>query len=138
MKRQERTFVASLEMIPAIVEYVSEVAAEFGVHPKRVLHLELAVEEAAANICSYAYKVPPGEVTLSIVQESEMVRIELVDAGIPFDPLTMETPDIKTELEKREVGGLGIFLIRRMLDEVHYNRRDDLNVLSLAVRYGEK
>ena len=138
MKRQERTFVASLEMIPAIVEYVSEVAAEFGVHPKRILHLELAVEEAAANICSYAYKVPPGEVTLSIVQESEMVRIELVDAGIPFDPLTMETPDIKTELEKREVGGLGIFLIRRMLDEVHYNRRDDLNVLSLAVRYGEK
>lgn len=138
MKRQERTFVASLEMIPAIVEYVSEVAAEFGVHPKRILHLELAVEEAAANICSYAYKVPPGEVTLIIVQESEMVRIELVDAGIPFDPLTMETPDIKTELEKREVGGLGIFLIRRMLDEVHYNRRDDLNVLSLAVRYGEK
>ena len=138
MKRQERTFVASLEMIPAIVEYVSEAATEFGVHPKRVLHLELAVEEAAVNICSYAYKVPPGEVTLSIVQESEMVRIELVDAGIPFDPLTMETPDIKTELEKREVGGLGIFLIRRMLDEVHYNRRDDLNVLSLAVRYGEK
>lgn len=138
MKRQERTFVASLEMIPAIVEYVSEAAAEFGVHPKRVLHLELAVEEAAANICSYAYKVPPGEVTLIIVQEAEMVRIELVDAGIPFDPLTMETPDIKTELEKREVGGLGIFLIRRMLDEVHYNRRDDLNVLSLAVRYGEK
>jgi len=50
----------------------------------------------------------------------------------------MDAPDIKTELEKRDVGGLGIFLIRRMLDEVHYSRSGDRNILSLAVRHEEK
>jgi len=109
-----------------------------GVHPKRVMHLELAVEEAAVNICSYAYEIPPGEITIRISRETEVVRIELVDVGVPFDPLAADAPDIKSELENREVGGLGIFLIRRVLDEVHYSRSGDRNILSLAVRYGEK
>lgn len=138
MEAVEKTFVASLEEIPNIVGFVSETAAAMGVHPKRLMHIELAVEEAVANICSYAYEIPPGEVTVKIAQESAMVRIEMSDTGIPFDPLTMETPDIKSELENRQVGGLGIFLIRRMLDEVHYSRIGERNILSLAVHYGEK
>ncbi len=138
METVERTFVASLETIPAMMEFVSDTAAAFGVHRKRIMHLELAVEEAAANICSYAYEIPPGEVTVKISREIELVRIELIDSGVPFDPMTMETPDLKAELESRQVGGLGVFLIRRMLDDVHYSRCGTKNVLSLAVRYGEK
>ncbi len=138
MEAVERTFLANLETLPAIVGFVSEHAAAMGVHPKRVMHLELAVEEAAVNICSYAYEIPPGEVTVRITPEPGVVRIELVDNGVPFDPLSMDAPDIKSELENREVGGLGIFLIRRMLDEVHYSRRGDQNILSLAVRHDEK
>ena len=127
-----------METIPVIVGFVSETASAMGVHPKRVMHLELAVEEAAVNICSYAYEIPPGEVTIRISRETEVVRIELIDVGVPFDPLAADAPDIKSELENREVGGLGIFLIRRVLDEVHYSRSGDRNILSLAVRYGEK
>lgn len=138
MDTVEKTFAASLDTIPDIVGFVSETASAMGVHPKRVMHLELAVEEAAVNICSYAYEIPPGEVTIRISRETEVVRIELVDAGVPFDPLAADAPDIRSELENREVGGLGIFLIRRMLDEVHYSRSGDRNILSLAVRYGEK
>ena len=138
MDTVEKTFAASMDTIPDIVGFVSETASAMGVHPKRVMHLELAVEEAAVNICSYAYEIPPGEVTIRISRETEVVRIELVDAGVPFDPLAADAPDIKSELENREVGGLGIFLIRRMLDEVHYSRSGDRNILSLAVRYGEK
>ena len=138
MDTVEKTFAASMETIPVIVGFVSETASAMGVHPKRVMHLELAVEEAAVNICSYAYEIPPGEVTIRISRETEVVRIELVDAGVPFDPLAADAPDIRSELENREVGGLGIFLIRRMLDEVHYSRSGDRNILSLAVRYGEK
>ena len=134
----EKTFAASIETIPDIVGFVSETAAAMGVHPKRVMHLELAVEEAAVNICSYAYEIPPGEVTIRISRETEVVRIELIDVGVPFDPLAADAPDIKSELENREVGGLGIFLIRRMLDEVHYSRSGNRNILSLAVRYGDK
>ena len=138
MDTVEKTFAASMDTIPDIVGFVSETASAMGVHPKRVMHLELAVEEAAVNICSYAYEIPPGEVTIRISRETEVVRIELVDTGVPFDPLAADAPDIKSELENREVGGLGIFLIRRMLDEVHYSRSGDRNILSLAVRYGEK
>ena len=134
----EKIFAASMDTIPDIVGFVSETASAMGVHPKRVMHLELAVEEAAVNICSYAYEIPPGEVTIRISRETEVVRIELVDVGVPFDPLAADAPDIKSELENREVGGLGIFLIRRVLDEVHYSRSGDRNILSLAVRYGEK
>ena len=138
MEAAEKTFLANLDTLPAIVGFVSEHAAAMGVHPKRVMHLELAVEEAAVNICSYAYEIPPGEVTVRITPEPGVVRIELVDNGVPFDPLSMDAPDIKSELENREVGGLGIFLIRRMLDEVHYSRRGAQNILSLAVRHDEK
>ena len=138
METVERTFVANLAAIPSMMEFVSETAATFGVHPKRIMHLELAVEEATANICSYAYEIPPGEVTIKISREIEMFRIELIDSGVPFDPMAMETPDLKAELESRQVGGLGVFLIRRMLDDVHYSRSGAQNILSLAVRYGEK
>ena len=138
METVERTFVANLETIPAMIEFVSSTAETFGVHPKRVMHLELAVEEATANICSYAYEIPPGEVTIKISREPELFRIELIDSGVPFDPMAMETPDLKAELESRQVGGLGVFLIRRMLDDVHYSRSAGQNILSLAVRYGEK
>lgn len=134
----EKTFEAGMENISAVVGFVAETAGELGVHPKRLMHLELAVEEAVANICSYAYAVPPGEVTVRIIRESELVRIELIDNGIPFDPLAVEEPDIKSELKNREVGGLGVFLMRRMLDEVHYSRKGVQNILSLAVRYVEK
>jgi len=138
METVERTFEAKLTAIPSMMEFVSATATTFGVHPKRIMHLELAVEEATANICSYAYEIPPGEVTIKISREIEMFRIELIDSGVPFDPMAMETPDIKAELENRQVGGLGVFLIRRMLDDVHYSRSGTQNILSLAVRYGEK
>ena len=138
METVERVFVASLETIPEMIGFVSEAAALMGVHPKRIMHLELAVEEATANICSYAYEIPPGEVTVKISREMDRVRIELSDEGVPFDPMAMDTPDIKAELENRQVGGLGVFLIRRMLDEVHYSRSGNRNVLSLAVRNAEQ
>ena len=138
METVEQTFVAKLDVMPAMVEFVSATAESFGVHPKRIMHLELAVEEATANICSYAYEIPPGEVIVQITREPEMFRIKLIDSGVPFDPMAMETPDIKAELESRQVGGLGVFLIRRMLDDVHYSRSGAQNILSLAVRYGEK
>jgi anti-sigma regulatory factor (Ser/Thr protein kinase) len=129
----ERTFTASLETIEEIVGFVDQHASEQGVHPKRSLHLQLAVEEAVANICSYAYEVPPGEVSVTVARDGSGVRVVISDNGVPFDPLSKEDPDIRAELEARSVGGLGVFLIRRVLDEVHYNRVDGKNVLTLRV-----
>lgn len=130
----ERTFTASIENIPQMVAFVAENAATIGVHPRRVMHLELATEEAVTNICSYAYEVPPGQVTIRVARTEDAVRVEFIDNGVPFDPLAADAPDLQADLESREVGGLGIFLIRRLLDEVHYHRRDNKNILSLVIK----
>ncbi len=131
----ERRFTAAIEHIPAMVAFVAENAAALGIHPQRILQLELATEEVVANICSYAYEVPPGEVVISVYREAGTVRVDFVDNGVPFDPLAIDAPDLQADLENRDIGGLGIFLIRRILDEVHYSRRDDRNVLTLVVKH---
>jgi serine/threonine-protein kinase RsbW len=79
--------------------------------------------------------VPPGELCIRIGRTGCQVQVDLIDNGVPFDPLDMEAPDLQAELENREIGGLGIFLIRRLLDEVHYSRRDNRNILSLVVKH---
>lgn len=134
MQRTERTFIANIENIPQMVAFVAEAAAAAGVHAKRVMQLELATEEAVTNICSYAYEVPPGQVDIACAKDAGVFRVDFVDNGVPFNPLDMEAPDLQAELENRQMGGLGIFLIRRLLDEVHYNRRAGRNVLTLAVK----
>lgn len=131
----ENVFTASIENIPQMVAFVAENAAAVGVHPRRVMHLELATEEAVTNICSYAYEVPPGQVSIRVSRTDDAVRVEFIDNGVPFDPLAADAPDLQADLENREVGGLGIFLIRRLLDEVHYHRRDNKNIMSLVIKH---
>ncbi len=131
----ERIFTASIENIPQMVAFVAENATAIGVHPRRVMHLELATEEAVTNICSYAYEIPPGLVSIRVARADDAVRVEFIDNGVPFDPLAADAPDLQADLESREVGGLGIFLIRRLLDEVHYHRRDNRNILSLVIKH---
>ena len=131
----ESTFIASIDNIPQMVAFVSGAATAAGVHPRRVMHLELATEEAVTNICSYAYEVPPGRLSIRVSRSGDTLRVEFIDNGVPFDPLAADAPDLQADLENREVGGLGIFLIRRLLDEVHYHRRDDQNILSLVIKH---
>jgi serine/threonine-protein kinase RsbW len=134
-KAAENVFTASIENIPQMVAFVTENAAAVGVHPRRVIHLELATEEAVTNICSYAYEIPPGQLSIRVSRADDAVRVEFIDNGVPFDPLAADAPDLQADLESREVGGLGIFLIRRLLDEVHYHRRDNHNILSLVIKH---
>ncbi len=129
----EKTFTAKIEEVPAIVAYVADMAESVGMHPKRVMHLQLAVEEAVVNVCNYAYQVPPGEVQISISHESNRFVVKVQDEGVPFDPMTLEAPDLKAGIEERQVGGLGVYLMRRVMDEVHYFREGKKNILTLIV-----
>ncbi|MDD3158968.1 ATP-binding protein [Anaeromusa sp.] len=128
-----RIFAAQDENVPAITAFITEQAELAGVSPKRILQLELVIEEVVVNICHYAYEVPPGEIVIRTYCEEDKFGIEFEDGGIPFDPLAAAEPDLKAGLNEREAGGLGIFLVRRMTDEVHYRRMDGQNVLAVAV-----
>jgi serine/threonine-protein kinase RsbW len=130
---QERVFSAKPENVASVTEFVSAIAEKAGIHPKRLLHLQLALEEAVMNIGSYAYETPPGELLVRVTTSDGRFVTELIDEGKPFDPIAMDTPNLKAELSERKIGGLGIFLLRKVMDEVHYRRQDGRNILTLVI-----
>jgi len=129
----ERRFAASAEQVPAIVAFVMEHAEPWGVHQRRRMQLQLALEEAVVNICDYAYETPPGEIVMRVEPSTTRFAVELVDEGVPFDPLAVEEPDLRSEARERPVGGLGILLVRRVIDEVTYRRAGGRNILRLVI-----
>jgi anti-sigma regulatory factor (Ser/Thr protein kinase) len=104
-----------------------------GFPSKRVTEIELAVEEALANICCYAYPDSSGEVEVRCTRdEARHFLIELIDAGIPFDVLARPVPDLTVDAFQRALGGLGIPLIRALMDNVTYHREGARNILRLT------
>jgi serine/threonine-protein kinase RsbW len=130
----ERVFEATTDTIPEVIAFIAGQAEAWGLHPQRLMQLELAVEEAVVNICLYAYEVPPGELIVRVESGEERFVVDLVDEGVPFDPLAVDEPDLRAPAEERQVGGLGIFLVRRVMDEVAYRRDGSSNILRLVIR----
>ncbi|MGE3538712.1 MAG: ATP-binding protein [Candidatus Tectimicrobiota bacterium] len=129
------TLPACMESLTQGLAFVSDCAVAVGFPATRVVEIELAVEEALANICQYAYPESPGEVELHCEHaEGQQFYIQLVDTGVPFDILTLPSPDLTVGLEERQIGGLGIPLILAMVDHVAYYREGSRNILQLAVR----
>jgi anti-sigma regulatory factor (Ser/Thr protein kinase) len=121
---RERTFPASLDFLGGFRAFIlEENGAEERLPPKRVAHLDVAIEEIVVNICSYAYETPPGKLTIRVEESPEAFAVEFLDNGVAFDPLEVDEPDVSRPLEERDAGGLGILLVRRMMDEVHYSGR---------------
>lgn len=118
------------EMIEAALELPALQAV-----PEQSFTFRLVLEELLVNIVNYAY--PPdvdGEVTIDVDNVEGCVVIRLTDRGVPFDPLARETPDTTLPLEQRPIGGLGIFLVREMMDTVDYEYTDGCNVLTVTKR----
>ena len=130
----ERVFAAKVDALPDVIALIAGNAAAWGLHPQRLMQLELAVEEAVVNICHYAYEVPPGELLVRVEPGESAFVVELIDEGVPFDPLAVEEPDMRAGVGDRAVGGLGIFLVRRVMDEVAYVRDGSRNILRLVIR----
>ncbi len=131
----ERTWPAKLEYLEEIRQFILAPVEET-LSPKRGAHLDLAVEEIVVNICSYAYQIPPGEITVRLEETEDALAVDFIDNGVPFDPLAVEEPDVARPLQEREQGGLGILLVRRVMDEVHYRREKDRNCLRIVVKKG--
>lgn len=131
--KKQKVFQAKIEMIPQITEYISEHAEKAQLHLKQITFLQVAIDEVVSNICRYAYQMPPGEILVQIESVAGKFIIDFIDEGLLFDPLTAEEPDITANLDERAAGGLGIFLVRRVIDEVHYKREGNKNILTLVL-----
>lgn len=100
--------------------------------PKTLFQVKLALEEAVTNILSYGFDDQQTQlIWLKVVQEGRLLSIVLTDNGTPFDPLERPPPDLDSNLEDRMVGGLGVYLIRQMMDNVSYQRQDGCNKLCM-------
>lgn len=127
---------ASLENLPLWMEAVSLEAERMGIPQKRIREIELALEEALVNIVNYAYDDPGGTIRIRscLDKARSMWAIQIMDQGKPFDVAKASDPDIHAPLSERGIGGLGIYLIRKLMDDVSYERSGSRNILTLRVK----
>ena len=131
---------AKLESLEAFMRFVIGSTKDAGFPDKRVQEIELAVEEALVNIINYAYPDREDgdvEITCGLDGDGRYI-IEIRDSGIPFDVGAQSDPDLNASIAERKIGGLGIFLIRKMADEMYYKREGDQNVLTLVILKSEE
>ena len=113
-------------------DFIKTVATQAGFEPSTVAGIKLAVEEAVVNVIQYAYpKNTEGEVTVEAFSNGQRMKIVLSDNGTPFDPTEALRADTTLDVEDRPVGGLGILLVRELMDTINYERTEGRNVLTL-------
>jgi serine/threonine-protein kinase RsbW len=123
---------ATLANLPACLSAVRRCATSLSIDPKRVLEIEIAVEEALVNVIRYAYEQQGGNVELLCRKEAERdLTVEIRDEGPPFDPRSLTPPDVGAGIAERKVGGLGVLIMERLADAVTYTRDAASNVLTL-------
>jgi len=127
-------FTAKFDHLDEIREFVGDIARANGFNDKAVYNIQLATDEAASNIIEHAYEgVTNGLLELSCGISGGAIKIILVDHGEAFDPSEIPMPDLKADLSDRKIGGLGIFLMRKLMDEVHYESHPEKNSNTLTM-----
>ena len=130
---KELTIEALVSNLDEVIDFVNEQLEAHDCPMKEQIQLDVAVEELFVNIASYAYNPETGPATILISIEGNplSVIITFVDHGVPYDPLAKEDPDITLSADERQIGGLGIFMVKKSMDEVVYKYEDGKNILSI-------
>jgi serine/threonine-protein kinase RsbW len=132
------TFPAKFEFLDEIRELVAQIAREGGFTEKEIYSLQLAADEAASNIIEHAYEgVSNASLDITCSVRGDILTITMRDTGRPFDPSTVKQPNLKANLSERQIGGLGMYLMRKLMDEVRYESNSKTgNVLTMIKRRG--
>lgn len=136
MIEKELTVEARDEQLAVVQDYVQELLDSAGVSLKAQMQISIAVEEIFVNISHYAYTPNIGSATIRIriTENPPELTLVFLDRGIPYDPTKAESPDLSLPADEREVGGLGIFMTKQLVDKVSYEYRDGQNILTLLRR----
>lgn len=132
------TFPASFDFLDEIREFVAQTAREGGFNEKEIYSLQLAADEAASNIIEHAYEgVSDADFDVSCDMRGDTLTITMRDTGRPFNPSNVRQPNLKADLSERQIGGLGLYLMRKLMDEVHYISNPKTgNLLTMTKRRG--
>ena len=133
---QELNLEAAVANISTVTDFVNAILEELDCPMKAQLQIDVALDELFSNIAKYAYAPGTGPATVRVETEEDprAVILTFIDRGTPFDPLAAEDPDITAPAEERSIGGLGVFLVKKTMDDVRYERRDGQNILRITKR----
>ncbi len=132
-------FDANFDNLDKIREIVAEAARQVGFSDKEVYAIQLAADEASSNIIEHAYAgVTGGKLEIDISISENKLKIIMRDHGKPFDPASVPEPNVKAALSERKIGGLGMYLMRKLMDEVSYESSPETgNILTMIKRLGD-
>ncbi len=132
-REDELEIEATVDNLQPVLDFVESRLRAVDVPMKAKMQLDLAVEEIFVNIANYAYRPGKGKATVHVEVSGDPVTVSItfVDRGIPYDPLKKEDPDITLSAEDRKIGGLGIFMTKKVMDDVSYEYKDGQNILTL-------
>ena len=137
-KYEEITVKADVKALAEVNEFLGERLEAANCPMKPLMQIGIAVEEIFVNIAHYAYKdkEESGDATIRLLIENKTAEIVFIDSGVAFDPLAQKEPDVTLPAEDREIGGLGIFMTVKTMDDVKYERKDEKNILTLKKKFG--
>lgn len=137
MVMETRRFLAKIEHLEEMLDYILMGLESLELTAKQKHQIRLVCEEALVNVIHYAYLTEGGLVTISykIFMESQEVEIILEDEGVAFNPLESEDPDLEIDIQERKIGGLGIYMIKNIMDKVCYERVEGKNRLYLKKKF---
>jgi anti-sigma regulatory factor (Ser/Thr protein kinase) len=127
------TLVNEVNDISQLSGYIESIVNDSGIDPMLAMSLNLALEEAVTNVVLYAYpEGVKGEVDILTTIRDGVLTFVISDTGVAFDPTQKEDADVTLSAEERPIGGLGIFLVKQLMDTVSYERKDGRNILTLT------
>ena len=124
-----------LENLSLIGEFIGDTMRSFGLDNHKTFEVQLAVDEACTNIIEYGYANANevGMIDIACQRKGDEIVVVIKDRGKPFDPTSVQPPDLNASLEERKAGGLGIYFMKTLMDEVRYEFKEGKNVLTMAV-----
>ena len=130
---KEITLTATLENIEAVTKFVDEQLEELDCPMKAQMQIDIAIDELFSNIARYAYAPNVGEATVRVQSSDDplTVIITFIDKGVPYNPLEKEDPDTTLSADDRQIGGLGIYMVKKSMDSMEYEYRNGQNILSI-------
>ena len=130
---KELKLAATVENIEVVTDFVNEQLETVDCPMKAQMQIDIAIDEIFGNIAHYAYAQGEGDATvrIEIIEDPLSAVITFIDSGTPYDPLAKEDPDITLSAEERGIGGLGIYMVKKSMDEITYEYKDEQNILAI-------
>jgi sigma-B regulation protein RsbU (phosphoserine phosphatase) len=136
-KLSEITLKATFENVEKAIDFISDKSEELPFDVKEKNKIKIAMDEIMSNVVQYAYQGSEGDVTIKADPGDDDFTITVIDSGIKYNPLGKEDPDTTLSAEEREVGGYGIFLVKKIMDEIEYEYKDGKNILTMKKKFNK-